>query len=277
MQRRGFTLIELLVVIAIIAILAAILFPVFAQAREKARQSQCISNEKQLGLAVIQYVQDNNQTYPTANWPDYTHEWSTQIQPYIKNGSVGTYNAIGGVFACPSFPGFAVANEYKPRDDVFQYANCNGKYCYPLATDAVIDSPSDKWDFIEGGNDGGGSSGYETAYWLPGEDQWATASSTKYDGTTQTQVLNKNGVQNCDDTPANWTSAGGNPWGGCTMHPRWRHNGSTDVLFMDGHVKAVNYPQFDWYRNIYIKNLWPADWASGGSPTAGTRGINYPY
>ncbi|MFO8082529.1 MAG: DUF1559 domain-containing protein [Armatimonadota bacterium] len=63
-QRRGFTLIELLVVIAIIAILAAILFPVFARARDKARQASCQSNLKQLGLAMMMYVQDYDETYP---------------------------------------------------------------------------------------------------------------------------------------------------------------------------------------------------------------------
>jgi prepilin-type N-terminal cleavage/methylation domain-containing protein len=63
-QRRGFTLIELLVVIAIIAILAAILFPVFAQARERARMTQCLSNQKQIGLGILQYVGDNDDTYP---------------------------------------------------------------------------------------------------------------------------------------------------------------------------------------------------------------------
>jgi len=65
-SRSGFTLIELLVVIAIIAILAAILFPVFAQAREKARQASCESNEKQIGLAITQYVQDYDETYMPA-------------------------------------------------------------------------------------------------------------------------------------------------------------------------------------------------------------------
>ena len=63
-KQQGFTLIELLVVIAIIAILAAILFPVFAKAREKARQASCSSNEKQLGLGIIQYVQDNDEMFP---------------------------------------------------------------------------------------------------------------------------------------------------------------------------------------------------------------------
>jgi prepilin-type N-terminal cleavage/methylation domain-containing protein/prepilin-type processing-associated H-X9-DG protein len=88
--RSGFTLIELLVVIAIIAILASILFPVFAKVREKARQTTCTSNEKQLGLAFMQYVQDNDERFPqgsrTASWGQ---GWAGQIYPYVK--STGAY------------------------------------------------------------------------------------------------------------------------------------------------------------------------------------------
>ncbi len=91
MKRKGFTLIELLVVIAIIAILAAILFPVFAKARENARKSTCQSNVKQMGLSMLQYVQDYDETFP--NYSQSGIGALMVIAPYMKNT---------GILICPS-------------------------------------------------------------------------------------------------------------------------------------------------------------------------------
>lgn len=102
-KKKGFTLIELLVVIAIIAILAAILFPVFARAREKARQASCQSNLKQLGLSALMYVQDYDERFPdwmgwnggaTQSHPE--KRWYWKIYPYTKNQQI---------YACPSWSG----------------------------------------------------------------------------------------------------------------------------------------------------------------------------
>lgn len=97
-SKHGFTLIELLVVIAIIAILAAILFPVFARAREKARQTSCLSNVKQLGLTLMMYIQDYDEMFPAAydystTTPTLSRFWYGQAEPYIKNSQI---------FDCPS-------------------------------------------------------------------------------------------------------------------------------------------------------------------------------
>ncbi|RYX85515.1 DUF1559 domain-containing protein [bacterium] len=95
-KASAFTLIELLVVIAIIAILASILFPVFARARENARRSSCMSNQKQLGLGLLQYTQDYDEKYPAGlangnNWKGIG--WAGMINPYVKSAQV---------FSCPN-------------------------------------------------------------------------------------------------------------------------------------------------------------------------------
>jgi len=122
--RAGFTLIELLVVIAIIAILAAILFPVFARAREAARKASCQSNLKQLSLGFAMYLTDYDQRFPMAGWWDFdpqsaSNDWQNAIYPYIKNAKV---------YTCPSSSDFQV----NPQDwnhtatDYIMNNNING-------------------------------------------------------------------------------------------------------------------------------------------------------
>jgi prepilin-type N-terminal cleavage/methylation domain-containing protein/prepilin-type processing-associated H-X9-DG protein len=129
-MRRGFTLIELLVVIAIIAILAAILFPVFAKAREKARSATCQSNLKQLALACLMYAQDYDEVnVPTNRWNSATggngYWWMMLIQPYCKNlnlllcpsygcnyGGIGTWTGAG---FCGDTPGGTSTCDQPPR------------------------------------------------------------------------------------------------------------------------------------------------------------------
>lgn len=132
-MRKGFTLIELLVVIAIIAILAAILFPVFAKAREKARQASCLSNEKQLDLAMLMYVQDYDERFaPECSYPvGGLACWRSEIYPYVKNWQV---------FACPS-----ANNAGSATDSSYAY-NC--KDCSQQA-EATIDKPAAIFMFVD--------------------------------------------------------------------------------------------------------------------------------
>lgn len=115
-RQSGFTLIELLVVIAIIAILAAILFPVFSQAREAARRTACLSNLRQLGTSVALYTQDHDERYfrvmPDCGVPygDWIPTYMDILYPYVKNA---------GVFKCPDFAG---APELDPPNNY--YADC---------------------------------------------------------------------------------------------------------------------------------------------------------
>jgi prepilin-type N-terminal cleavage/methylation domain-containing protein/prepilin-type processing-associated H-X9-DG protein len=129
LKKTGFTLIELLVVIAIIAILAAILFPVFAKAREKARQSSCLSNVKQLQLASLQYSQDYDEMM-CPSWNNYT-QWYNNLQPYLKNTQI---------LYCPSnssiFPGYGWNYAYLTLVSA-------GGYSGPYASLGSIQSPAE--------------------------------------------------------------------------------------------------------------------------------------
>ena len=134
MRRKGFTLIELLVVIAIIAILAAILFPVFARAREKARQTSCLSNLRQLGVAQLMYLSDHEGSF----------QRELQGMPVAK--SLGPYVRNVGVFGCPST---------ESRHGYSYAQNNNLTRCHmpiygcPSMTDAMVKRPAQVWMFAD--------------------------------------------------------------------------------------------------------------------------------
>ncbi|MBC7288325.1 MAG: DUF1559 domain-containing protein [Armatimonadetes bacterium] len=140
-MRRAFTLIELLVVIAIIAILAAILFPVFARAREKARQSSCLSNLKQLGLAFAMYTQDYDERWPimywSGGWQPAGIYWGGEIAPYVKNSQI---------FICPSTNHTVCSYIY----NVWLNQRKEADITEPTRIIALVDSTGNGWWGIDG-------------------------------------------------------------------------------------------------------------------------------
>lgn len=243
-RNYGFTLIELLVVIAIIAILSAILFPVFAKAREKARQTACASNLKQIGLAFTQYVQDYDETYPYASFDNYNVYWDQVISTYIKagNGAWTGGGYTGGIWQCPSNPGNQTY-EYHPNVNVVlaegQWNGCNQAEAPPDPL-SVIQAPTDTVLVYEVGANAGQNWNY--AYDSGWEWYWTSNEAT--DQKIGTDVANK------------WdTDSSSNSWGQGSMYPRYRHTGTSNMLFCDGHVKAMHKGQLKYVPNIYIQGV----------------------
>ncbi len=206
-RRVGFTLIELLVVIAIIAILAAILFPVFAKAREKARQSSCQSNLKQLGVAVMQYAQDYDEKYPAsmnyivpATIIAVSGDWYFQLAAYCKNTQLfqcpsdRTAGFVSGGSRDTSIPGLnvhygrnqwvtnvAMASIQEPAAVVYQADYSGNNYCraYNSLANATADATTNypwAWDRH---NDG---CNYN---FLDGHAKWARKMVTNNNSTTE--------------------------------------------------------------------------------------------
>lgn len=250
-KAHGFTLIELLVVIAIIAILASILFPVFAQAREKARQTSCLSNFKQMGTGIMMYIQDYDETFMPVHTPAYgvwdykvAKAWPQLVNPYVKNWQI---------HRCPSDPNATetiLSDGAKIQEEKeFNWAQRTDlgyafSYLSPFKQDssfapkslAAVGSPAATlmladsiWDKNGTTPAGGGNwfieapcyRGSDSYYWFGG---W--------------QI----------DTPTDWLQFGG-------IYPR--HTQNANVAFVDGHAKAMRIGDIPAGCDVRKKTLIP--------------------
>ena len=220
--KNAFTLIELLVVIAIIAILAAILFPVFAQAREKARSISCLSNLKQLGTGMMMYTQDydENMCSPFVGAPGpLALTWDRLIQPYIKSTQI---------IACPS-------DIYSPSVDIaggkIVAGNIQRSYTMPSQLGWLW------WD--------GQNNGYGSVFSVP-------LAKINFPAITF-QLFERD---NCNGVGGDWNwcsvSDGSNEWA-------YRHTGRANLVYIDGHAK--NSPPADPKKQKYAilpgYRCWP--------------------
>jgi prepilin-type N-terminal cleavage/methylation domain-containing protein/prepilin-type processing-associated H-X9-DG protein len=254
MKSRGFTLIELLVVIAIIAILAAILFPVFAQAREAARSSSCLSNTKQLSLGFMQYIQDYDERFPSWTWEffcnggnagqarDSSAFWTMAIYPYVKNT---------GVYKCPDDLGeltdaWAGCSDDNGKNDLFNtqpnyvsYGFC--EYLADTPKYAAIPAPaqqlllSDSVDQL--------TSVGPLGWW--GGGAASIVARVAFANDTDGNIFTENGSWNETWTATNFLSY----FSQGQLDSATRHHGGANIAFADGHSKY-----FKW-QNMTFCNL----------------------
>jgi prepilin-type N-terminal cleavage/methylation domain-containing protein/prepilin-type processing-associated H-X9-DG protein len=256
--RRGFTLIELLVVIAIITILAALLFPVFAHAREKARQTSCLSNLKQLGAGMLMYSEDNDGLFPPAvAHPSrqmtniYEMSWMALMQPYVKNL---------GVFICPSSGHLSQDYLKDPKDPDLTH---NYGYAPTNRADGIDHARALAGPYGEALWEGiGGFYGVPTGGYL---ENAPSASQAQIARPTDTVLL-------CDQQAFDWgvaTLKPGNLW-----FPQPRHliepdvkgsdgsrapQGILNCVFVDGHARGLIHSQL-WE----IKPAYTHRYSAGG-------------
>ena len=260
MRRRSnsaFTLIELLVVIAIIAILAAILFPVFAQAREKARQTACLSNTKQIGLGLAMYVQDYDELFPGIFYQPKPPTGingggsdriplESQLEPYIKSA---------GVWACPSAPRAGNINPGDVYDGTYSGNNSKAKnfgYVNDIHT-------------REAGNQNDPNTGLMNGWETPGNSLASIEETSSTIALVETRAYDGGQERGTSD---NYGAVWGGVFVGCDTYklagrakgkdaalapgcdneyngnPGIRgHQGFGNYVFTDGHVKGLNWGQ----------------------------------
>ena len=214
-RSRGFTLIELLVVIAIIAILAAILFPVFAKAREAARKSSCQSNEKQIGTAVAMYVQDYDGYFPLVRWgvtsPVFM-DWRMEIYPYTKNVKI---------FQCPS-----------------NAANAGNLYNGDCQTVTPAQQVYISYGWATTNGNSPGSNGFSYG-------GGATSTNEAQVQQTANKLMVVESTSSCTDL-CQWCAPGS-----AGPDPAQGHSGTSNFLFCDYHVKAMKWSQVEAPYNMW--------------------------
>lgn len=258
-RNRAFTLIELLVVIAIIAILAAILFPVFARARENARRASCQSNLRQIGLGFMQYAQDYDERFPFGNEDAFALPkpsallgvgWASNLMPYLKSTQVLRCPSDPGHFTAPIVPCSYAYNQSLVRSSTNTNALVLKQLsAYNATTRTVLlfetnYGSMDSSDTTETGSPCGNGEGL----WGNGQGNGATskhyATGTLDDGFGADSSNNNRSITTADpDFPG-------------------IHLEGANYLAMDGHVK--------WLRGTSVSAGWPANsaTAAGGSSTA---------
>jgi prepilin-type N-terminal cleavage/methylation domain-containing protein/prepilin-type processing-associated H-X9-DG protein len=264
MSRRAFTLIELLVVIAIIAILAAILFPVFAQAREKARQASCASNERQLTLGILQYSQDYDETLPFSNYfmivtdptlstygTPVNGSWYWLVDPYVRSGvKQDGSDANKSIYMCPDYAGATstqIRGVYSVNINYFRSMAQTTAHAQKIPGQSINTYTTGSSDSVHWGTPATlaqiGSPANTVA--LTEGEKYNMASGCDYPDFTQCPASKlKNGDE--DSTKSLWPHDAyeyGSPLApsGFT-YGRVRHSGGANFGFLDGHVKYFRGP-----------------------------------